>query len=109
MMDTSGGTRTSYRDSLAGDVRTRYDQKISVIGGVDPYALPDSEFEKERTHLPDVKMIDVSYYLVFQHSTYNREQFRNVKALKHLTFFKMAGLEKHCTRRSTLSIFYGLR
>lgn len=85
-MDKKGQTKC-YRDSLSGDVRKRYDEKISVIG-VDPYRIGHSDCDSDRKTWPEVSIVDVMHYLVFEESSYTKDQLRNYKSLEAYRLFQ---------------------
>ncbi|KAH3832743.1 hypothetical protein DPMN_106037 [Dreissena polymorpha] len=57
----------SYKDRLEGKERTRYEEKISLIGGRDPYALSKGDLVSDNKCLPSVPSvtyIDIVNYLI---------------------------------------------
>lgn len=79
-------SRSTYYLTLSGDIKYRYDQKLKVIGDVDPYSLLPHELRFPVLNLPIITMIDLTDYLIFTHSFYTKQQ---LKAHKSLQAFKL--------------------
>lgn len=77
---------SAYYLSLTGDIKQRYDKKITVIGNIDPYSLLPNELCFPVVNLPNVTTIDITDYLIYTHSFYTRQQ---LKAHKSLQAFKL--------------------
>ncbi|KAH3866273.1 hypothetical protein DPMN_029333 [Dreissena polymorpha] len=54
----------SYKDRLEEKERTRYEEKISLIGGTDPYALSKGDLVSDNKCLPSVTYIDIVNYFI---------------------------------------------
>ena len=69
---------SAYGDSLQGNIKRRYIEKISVIG-LDPFLIPQEKCTPEC--LPPVESCDLLSYLVLDTSFYTKEQFKNFRSL----------------------------
>ena len=68
-----------YRDGLDPLEKHRYEDKLAVIHGQDPYEIVLWSTEEKR--LPSVTYIDIINYLIFTPSPYTREELRCYKGL----------------------------
>ncbi len=83
-MATNSVNKTSiflseYAEKLVGDVKKRYEDKISEIG-VDPLLVPQSKFSPEC--IPPVESMDLLSYLVLDTSFYTNTQFKAFRSLQ---------------------------
>ena len=72
---------SSYVLSLDEVVKNRYIRKISSIGDIDPYILPENQFDKEDKSLPPVSYPDIVTYFIHKASFYTMEQLKAWKSL----------------------------
>ena len=70
---------SDYAKALESHVKSRYVQKISVVG-VDPASLPSEQFDPEC--LPPIESTDLLGYLVLETSYYTKQQFKAYKSLE---------------------------
>ena len=70
---------SEYAKSLESQVKTRYIQKISVLG-VDLVSIPVEQFDPEC--LPPIEATDLLGYLVLETSYYMKQQFKAYKSLE---------------------------
>ena len=70
-------TLSSYADGLSVEAKSRYLDKIAVIGGIDPFR--SSTFSHDS---PSVDACDLLSYLVLKTSFITAEQFRAQKGLE---------------------------
>lgn len=69
-----------YRDKLEPAVKSRYLEKLKLIGGVDPYDL--KKLSSDVTTLPSLTYPDIVNYLVFTPSVYTLDDLKNYKSLE---------------------------
>ncbi len=69
----------SYITTLSAEAKTRYEEKIKLIGGLDPYS---SNLGKEIGNIPPVDAADMLFYLVLQTSYLTSQQFKARKSLQ---------------------------
>ena len=69
----------SYVTTLSPEAKTRYEEKIQLIGGLDPYS---SNLGRESDHIPPVDAADMLSYLVLQTSYLTSQQFKARKSLE---------------------------
>ena len=73
---------SNYIDTLDSLSRQRYESKLELIGGKDPYKFSDTEWNLDPAHFPDVTYPDIVNYLVFQTSAYTLEELKAYKSLE---------------------------
>ena len=71
-----------YRDTLDEKSRQRYQQKIDLIGGLDPYEVSRTQLTDDATYFPAVTYIDVVNYLINTKSAYSFEELKAYKSLE---------------------------
>ncbi|KAK6176048.1 hypothetical protein SNE40_014409 [Patella caerulea] len=70
-----------YRDGLNSQERTRYESKLKLIGGEDPYEMVPSVWSEDVCLLPTVTYPDIVNYLVFSPSPYTSDDLKSFKGL----------------------------
>ena len=70
---------SDYVKGLESHVKSRYLQKISVVG-VDPTSIPTDQFAPEC--LPPIESTDLLAYLVLGTSHYTKDKFKAYKSLE---------------------------
>ena len=89
---------SSYADSLPLEAKDRYLNKISIIGGVDPFN--HSALRGEITDdVPPVEACDLVAYLVLQTSFVTAKQFKARKGLDAYNQFISGWVKDVCTRK----------
>lgn len=73
-----------YAEQLCGSAKERYKEKISQIGGLDPFLGPLGECVDS---VPPVEASDLVSYLVLQTSFVTAKQFKAYKALESYNQF----------------------
>ena len=73
---------SSYVLSLDKGVQDRYIQKISTIGDIDPYMLPENQFDGDKMSLPPVSYPDIVTYFLHKASFYTMKQLKAWKSLE---------------------------
>lgn len=76
--------RSEYYQSLSPETKARYEVKLKIIDGKDPYILQDLS-SQVLSILPEVTMMDMVNHLILTHSYYTGE---NLKAFKSLQAYK---------------------
>ena len=72
----------SYFECLDPPSRKRYMEKISVIGGIDPYFIKSEKFDWNIENFPAVTCPDIVHYLIFGSSSFSANQLKAYKCLK---------------------------
>ena len=72
----------SYFESLDPPSHKRYTEKISVIGGIDPYAIKSEKFDCNIENFPAVTYPDIVNYLIFGSSPFTANQLKAYKSLE---------------------------
>ena len=72
----------SYFESLDPPSHKRYTEKISVIGGIDPYAIKSEKFDCNIENFPAVTYPDIVNYLIFGSSPFTANQLKTCKSLE---------------------------
>jgi hypothetical protein len=68
-----------YRDGLNYAERARYDGKLKLLDGEDPYEMLPSEFSDDVKLLPKITYPDIVNYLVFSPSPYTSDDLKSYK------------------------------
>ena len=74
--------KVRYRDSLDHLSGERYDEKIALIGGTDPYEVTKQQLSADAKQLPKVHYIDVVNYLIHKKSAYTHEDLKAYKSME---------------------------
>ena len=80
-MENARNKLSKYAEELKEEAKSRYRQKISFIGGVDPFLSGFSCNLSESESCPPVDSCDLLSYLVLKTSFLTVEQFRARKGL----------------------------
>nr|CAI5865045.1 unnamed protein product [Callosobruchus analis] len=89
---------SEYYSSLSGDIKLRYDEKLKLSDGVDPYALKIDELSEDVGLLPAETIIDLMDYLVLRHSFYTGHQMMAYKYLQAFKYYEAGYVQQ--TRQS---------
>lgn len=87
-----------YRDSLDQTERERYDGKLKLIEGADPYEMPASVLSEDVNILPKVTYPDIVNYLVFSPSPYTSDDLKSYKGLDAYNQFVCGWVRDKSTR-----------
>ena len=71
-----------YRDGLDPKERIRYEGKLRLIGGEDPYEMVASVWSENVCLLPAITYPDIVNYLVFSPSPYTSDDLKSYKGLE---------------------------
>lgn len=80
--------RSSYYAKLAGDVKKRYDEKISKCGEIDPYTLQKKNLSLNSNDFPRISIYDITNYMIHSVSSYTKRFFENYKGTEAYKFFE---------------------
>ncbi|KAM9355584.1 uncharacterized protein KZ484_013676 [Pholidichthys leucotaenia] len=75
------GASTGYRDQLDPAEEQRYQQKLGLIGGKDPYEIDVESWSSDPDLLPELTYPDIVNYLVFFPSPYTPDDLKGYKSL----------------------------
>ena len=79
---TDKGILPEYYSSLQDEkAKERYVEKISYVGGLDPYRIPRKEWSDSIELWPGITQIHIGMYLLLTPSPYSREDLLNYKSL----------------------------
>lgn len=88
-----------YYSGLIGSVRLRYEEKVQLCDGNDPYELrPGVDTCADLSGFPEVTHGDIVTYLVFAASFVTLEQMKAYKALESHNYFT-SGWVKHLSAK----------
>ena len=75
---------SAYAEGLSGQARKRYEEKLLLVGSIDPFLLPTSHGRGLAipANLPNVEASDIVAYLVLQTSFLTTKQFKAHKSLE---------------------------
>lgn len=85
--------------SLDASSKARYQQKISLIGNIDPYTVPKKEWSQDIDDYPAISFLDITTYLVLHLSAYTMEEFRAYKSLRPTISLFLVGSKKFVSRK----------
>ena len=71
---------SDYAESLPSGAKARYEKKLKVIGGIDPFQA--GNIGELNDGLPDADTADLVSYLVLQTSFITTKQFKGCKSLE---------------------------
>ena len=74
--------KAEVRGEAGADRRQRYEEKLGLIGGRDPYEFPKANWKDDVDLWPSTTYIHVGMYLVFSPSPYTGEDLLNYKSLE---------------------------
>ena len=75
-------TKVSYKERLNSSERIRYEEKLKLINGTDPYDLKAKDLSQDVNLLPAIEHRDIIKYLVFTPSPYTQEDLKCWKGLE---------------------------
>ena len=76
-----------YSEGLPEVAKKRYQEKLQLISGIDPFQLTSSHTSSVSETLPPVEASDVVSYLVLQTSFVTAQQFKAHKSLEAYNHF----------------------
>ena len=74
--------------------KKRYNSKIDVICGIDPYEIPENEWQDNIDLWPAVTHIHVGMYLLLTPSVYSNEDLLNYKSMESYINFLSGWVRK---------------
>ena len=96
----------SYKESLDGVARSRYQKKLELIGlGTCPYELEQVSWTDDVTLWPPVEFPDIVFYLLQTPGVYTREKLKAYKSLGAYNYF-VSGLVLVTTTRLVASFVF---
>lgn len=76
-----------YQDGLDPQEKTRYEGKLKLLGGEDPYEMTASMLSEDVKLLPKITYPDIVNYLVFSPSPYTSDDLKSYKGLEAYNLF----------------------
>jgi len=92
-----GVVLSSYAETLLDDAKSRYLEKISMIGGIDPFC--PGTFGEQTDDVPPVDACDLLSYLVLRTSFITTEQFSARKGLEAYNQFVCGWVKEVVVRK----------
>ena len=77
----------AYLASLTGSSRSRYLEKTTLIGGIDPYTIKKSDFISDVQLLPSISYPDIVNYLIHTPSSYTLDELKAYKSCEAYNYF----------------------
>ena len=71
-----------YSASLEGKSKERYQQKLALIDGVDPYTISKKDWSEKVDDYPSISYPDIVNYLIFTPSAYTSDDLKSYKSLQ---------------------------
>ncbi|KAK7489626.1 hypothetical protein BaRGS_00019021 [Batillaria attramentaria] len=81
------GDKRPYAERLLPKSKIRYEKKLLLIDGNDPYELPTNVWSVNPDDLPEITYITIVNYFVLGKSRYTSEEFRAYKSLESYKTF----------------------
>lgn len=76
-----------YQDFLNVEDRKKYNEKLKITLGIDPYNVNSKFFSDLMDLWPEVEFPDIVTYLLFSKSPYTKEQLKAYKSLEAYQYF----------------------
>lgn len=73
---------------LSGDVKKRYEEKIRLCGGIDPYSIKETDLSLASKDIPVIKVSDIANYMISSMSPYTKLSFNAYKSTEAYKFFE---------------------
>ena len=70
----------TYKEGLDSTARKRYEEKLSIIGGFDPYE-GKGKWSSAVEILPTITYPDICFYLIYTPSPYTKEDLKAWKSM----------------------------
>lgn len=96
--------RSDYYEHLEQSVKDRYNEKLKIIDGKDPYLLKDFSVQDLQS-LPQVTMMDLVNYLILSHSFYTGKQLKAYKGLNAYKYYESGLVQEVKVKRMTTEAF----
>lgn len=91
---------TAYYAQLIGSARARYEEKVRMCDGVDPYTLrPGTDTTTDVNALPEVTHGDIVNYLVYSSSFVTLQEMKAFKSLEAHNYFTSGWVKSLSTKR----------
>ena len=71
-----------YSASLEGKSKERYQRKLALIDGVDPYTISKKDWSEKVDDYPSISYPDIVNYLIFTPSAYTSDDLKSYKSLQ---------------------------
>ncbi|KAH7936324.1 hypothetical protein HPB52_021423 [Rhipicephalus sanguineus] len=85
---SGGPPMSSYYSDLIGSARIRYEEKVQMCDGIDPYTLrPHADTTTDVNTLPEVTHGDILNYLVYSSSFATLQEMKAFKSLEAHNYF----------------------
>ncbi|XP_049513405.1 uncharacterized protein LOC125940835 [Dermacentor silvarum] len=91
---------TAYYAQLIGSARARYEEKVRMCDGVDPYTLrPGTDTTTDINALPEVTHGDIVNYLVYSSSFVTLQEMKAFKSLEAHNYFTSGWVKSLSSKR----------
>lgn len=95
-------------NNLSGDVKDRYEEKIRLCGGIDPYSIKENDFSINSEDFPIILVSDIANYMISSTSPFTRLSFNAYKSTEAYKFFESGFvLNVGSKKKNELSILKG--
>lgn len=68
--------------------KNRYEEKIRLCGGIDPYSIKQKDLSLVSKDFPVITVMDIANYMIDSISTYTKLSFKAYKSLEAYKFFE---------------------
>lgn len=92
--------KSKYYLQLSGDIKDRYDQKIVLCGGIDPYTIKPKDLSTTAKDFPEISMYNIEDYMINSVSPFTNRFLENYKGTEAYKYFESGfvlniGSKKH--------------
>lgn len=77
-----------YYTTISGVVKDRYDEKMKICGGIDPYMIKSNELSEDPNDFPKISMEDIENYMIHTVSPFTNKFYNNYKGTEAHSFFE---------------------
>lgn len=100
--------RSKYYETLSEDMKLRYDLKIKLCGGIDPYTLTKNNLSIDRQDFPEITLLDIGNYMIHSVSSFSKKAFKAYKSMESYSFFESGFVLYIGSKKiDSLSILFG--
>ncbi|KAH7935770.1 hypothetical protein HPB52_013353 [Rhipicephalus sanguineus] len=97
---SGGPLMSSYYSDLIGSARIRYEEKVQMCDGIDPYTVrPHADTTTDVNTVPEVTHGDIVNYLVYSSSFATLQEMKAFKSLEAHNYFTSGWVKSLSTKR----------
>ena len=97
---SSSKKKLKYAESLDSVTSSRYQDKLRLINGEDPYETPKKDWNFDPNILPAIAYPDIVNYCVYSQSAYTLNDLKGYKSLESYNQFICGWVSNACSREA---------